>query len=259
MRHKGLRTTRAALLLVCAAIGMLTVAAATASGAGTPLTAANQQTCVSILDRARNETESGWTIPNIPAGFGPVRARMKLTREIDAQLHQILVILSGHDLGTADPVTPIKAAETDLDRAAVDLARHHPQLARSLVSQALRQERKARTALDNVPTGPSTGGPTVSGSLSPGSAPGTWIYALTTSGAANAYELIAPSGVSITSRFAPQGLSCSNGTAPNILFCLGTVPPAFTGIIAATSPTLTISAAVSIDGGKTFTPPVPLK
>jgi hypothetical protein len=237
---------------------VLTVAAAPASGAGTQLPPADKQTCVSILNRSYKATET-WTIPNIPAGFGLVRARMKLTRQIDGQLNEVLHLLSGHDLGTADPVTPIKAAETDLARAAVDLADHHPQLARSLISYALAQEAKARTALGNVPTEPSAGAPTVSGTLSPGTAPSTWIYALNSSPGVNAYELIAQSGVAITSKFAPQGLTCSNGTALNILVCLGTVPQAFTGIIAATSPTLTISAAVSTDNGKTFTTPVPLK
>jgi hypothetical protein len=97
-------------------------------------------------------------------------------------------------------------------------------------------------------------GQKLTGSFSPGTAPGTVVYELTPPLPINGWRLIAPTGDSITSNYAQQGSSCTNPQV-NILQCLdGTaLSGPFTGIINIGVPTLpSLSAEGTTDGGTTW-------
>jgi hypothetical protein len=104
----------------------------------------------------------------------------------------------------------------------------------------------------------------VSGSFGLGTIPSTVDYALAppTGGSINGWELIAPMGDGISSRFATSGYICTNpGGASNVVECLGGTPLAgpFTGILNIGVPTLPgLSAAGTSDGGMTWGPTVAL-
>jgi hypothetical protein len=102
---------------------------------------------------------------------------------------------------------------------------------------------------------PTPTGPTISGSFSAGTMPGTVDYGLDPSVPINGYKLIAPTGDGITSNFASAGWSCKNRAA-NIVECEGPVLSSpFTSILNIAVPTLSsLSAAASTDGGVTWGP-----
>src|SRR5262249_53406056 len=110
--------------------------------------------------------------------------------------------LEGHDLGTADPITPLKTAESDFSRAVAEYNRRQSRLARVLFSNGLAAEKEARGQLMLVLT------PTLSfsGTVVERSQPGTADVVFTPpSGGFNAFRLVTVSPDTIKRIYAPHG------------------------------------------------------